>query len=239
MTVSCPKCGRKLTVEPRLFGHLLGCPYCMARFAAPAPPRRKRPSGWIFLFVAILAPFCFIAKLPRMLLTGLASALSGGRRPGLASRPSRKRPRISDTAISEREEDDLQLDYDDDEELDEEMNGDSSDESPSRERQYYDSSGSFAGYRDESGWFHGEGGHNYMGYMEDDGSFYDGSGADRGQVEEGGLLWEEGKGYTGSHEDGHFSEEGHYGVPDVYEEGGDGTGGAFDSMYDDDDDDDD
>ena len=238
MTVSCPKCGRKLTVEPRLFGHLLGCPYCMARFAAPAPPRRKRPSGWIFLFVAILAPFCFIAKLPRMFLTGLASALSGGRRPGLASRPSLKRPRISDTAMSEREEDDLQLDYDDDEYLDDELDNDGSSESPSRGRTYYDSHGTYVGYRDESGWFHGEGGRNYAGYMEDDGSFYDGSGAYRGQVEDGGLLWKEGEGYAGLHEGNHFSEEGHYGVPDVYEEGGDGTGGAFDSMIDDDDDDD-
>ena len=104
------------------------------------------------------------------------------------------------------------------------------DESPSRERTYYGSDGSFAGYRDGSGWFHGEGGHNYMGYMEDDGSFYDGSGAYRGQVEDGGLVWEEGNGYTGFHEDNHFSEEGHYGVPDIYEDGGDGTGGAFDSL---------
>ena len=66
--------------------------------------------------------------------------------------------------------------------------------------------------------------------LEDDGSFYDGSGAYRGQVEDGGLVWEEGNGYTGFHEDNHFSEEGHYGVPDIYEDGGDGTGGAFDSL---------
>ena len=189
MTVSCPKCGRKLTVEPRLFGHLLGCPYCMARFVAPDPARNARRSERQGFLSRLLAPF---------------------------------------DAVD-----------DDDEYLDDELDNDGSSESPSRERQYYDSSGSFAGYRDESGWFHGEGGRNYAGYMEDDGSFYDGSGAYRGQVEEGGLLWEEGKGYTGFHEDGHFSEEGHYGVPDVYEAGGDGTGGAFDSMYDDDDDDDD
>ena len=189
MIVCCPKCGRKLQVESRLFGHLLGCPICQARFAAPDDPAHnaRRPERQGFLS-RLLAPF------------------------GAAD--------------------------DDDEELDEEVDDDGSDEGPSRERQYYDSSGSFAGYRDESGWFHGEGGHNYMGYMDDDGAFYDGSGTYRGQVEDGGLIWEEGKGYTGLHEDGHFSEEGHYGVPDVYEEGGDGTGGAFDSMIDDDEDDD-
>ena len=188
MIVCCPKCGRKLRVESRLFGHLLGCPICQARFAAPDPAHNARRPERQGFRSRLLAPFGAVD--------------------------------------------------DDDEDLDDEMDGDSSDESPSRERQYYDSSGSFAGYRDESGWFHGEGGHNYMGYMDDDGAFYDGSGTYRGQVEEGGLLWEEGKGYTGLHEEGHFSEEGHYGVPDVYEEGGDGTGGAFDSMIDDDEDDD-
>ena len=176
-------------MESRLFGHLLGCPICQARFAAPDPARNAGRSGWQGSLSRLLAPFGALA--------------------------------------------------DDEENLDEEMDDDSSDENPSMERQYYDSSGSFAGYRDESGWFHGEGGHNYMGYMDDDGAFYDGSGTYRGQVEEGGLLWEEGKGYTGLHEDGQFSEEGHYGVPDIYEEDGDGTGGAFDSMIDDDDDDDD
>ena len=192
MIVCCPKCGRKLTVEPRLYGHLLGCPICMARFAAPDPAHNAGRSGWQGFLSRLLAPFGAV------------------------------------------DDDDEDLDEDGDEEMDDDGSG----ESPSRERQYYDSSGGFAGYRDESGWFHGEGGHNYMGYMEDDGTFYDGSGAYRGQVEEGGLLWEEGKGYTGSHEDSHFSEEGHYGVPDVYEEGGGGTGGAFDGMIDDEDDDD-
>ena len=118
-------------------------------------------------------------------------------------------------------------------------NKDDEAESPSRERSYYDSSGTYVGYRDASGWFHGEGGHNYMGYMKDDGSFYDGSGTYRGQVEDGGLVWEEGKGYTGFHDGNHFSEEGHYGMPDIYEEDGDETGGAFNSFmseYDDDDD---
>ena len=32
------------------------------------------------------------------------------------------------------------------------------------------------------------------------------------------------------------SEEGHYGVPDIYEDGGDGTDGAFDSLMADEDD---
>lgn len=134
-----------------------------------------------------------------------------------------------------REDDDFYSE-DDNEELRDGMADDDSDENQSEERQYYDSHGSFVGYRDESGWFHGEGGHYYMGYMNDDGSFYDGSGMYRGQVEEGGLVWEEGKGYTGFQEGNHFCKEGHGGVPDIYEDGGDGTGGAFDSlMYDDDD----
>ena len=101
--------------------------------------------------------------------------------------------------------------YDEEDNPDEDdgQDEDDADESPSRERTYYDSSGTYVGYRDEAGWLHGEGGHNYMGYMEDDGSFYDDSGAYRGQVEDGGLIWEEGEGYTGFHEDKHFSEEGH------------------------------
>lgn len=123
--------------------------------------------------------------------------------------------------------------------MDDYHNKDDEAESPSRERSYYDSNGTYVGYRDASGWFHGEGGHNYMGYMKDDGSFYDGSGTYRGQVEDGGLVWEEGKGYTGFHDGNHFGEEGHYGMPDIYEEDGDETGGAFNSFmseYDDDDD---
>ena len=134
-----------------------------------------------------------------------------------------------------REDDDFYTE-DDNEELRDGMADDDSDENQSEERQYYDSHGSFVGYRDESGWFHGEGGHNYMGYMEDDGRFYDGTGTYRGQVEDSGFVWEEGKGYTGVHEGNGFSENGHYGVPDIYERGGDGTGGVFDSLMDDEDD---
>lgn len=48
MIVCCPKCGRKLTVEPRLFGHLLGCPYCMARFAAPTPIAGRSRRSYFF-----------------------------------------------------------------------------------------------------------------------------------------------------------------------------------------------
>ena len=219
-------------MEARLFGHLLGCPYCQTRFYMPDPARNVRQSGWQGLLSFLLAPLVAIS---RMLWPVLPSTPPGRQDSGRAMRSSRYSSRSADYN-KEREEDDLFLYYDDDEDLDDELDDDVSGESPSRERRYYDSSGRFVGYRDESGWFHGEGGRNYMGYMEDDGSFYDGSGAYRGQVEDGGLLWEEGKGYTGFHESNHFSEEGHYGVPDVYEEGGDGTGGAFNSMIDDDDD---
>ena len=133
-------------------------------------------------------------------------------------------------------EDDEFYSEDDNEELRDGMAEDNSDESRSKKRQYYDSHGSFVGYRDEIGWFHGEGGRNYMGYMKDDGSFYDGTGTYRGQVEDSGLVWEEGKGYTGAHEGNGFSVNGHYGIPDIYEEGGEGTGGAFNSLMDDEDD---
>ena len=43
MTISCPNCGREMQMEPRLFGHLLGCPYCQARFSAPNPFRKAQP----------------------------------------------------------------------------------------------------------------------------------------------------------------------------------------------------
>ena len=48
---------------------------------------------------------------------------------------------------------------------------------------YYDSQGTFVGYRDEAGWVHAEGGRNYIGRIDDDGSFYDGSGMYRGHVD--------------------------------------------------------
>ena len=54
---------------------------------------------------------------------------------------------------------------------------------PSRERRYYDSHGMYIGCRDEEGWVHAEGGRNYIGRIDDDGTFYDGSGMYRGQVD--------------------------------------------------------
>ena len=215
MTIPCPKCGRKLTVEVRLFGHLLGCPLCQARFYMPDPSRKARPSGWQSFLSSIFAPFDAVARFAGTLWRGLSSREDCG-----------QVPRHSAGLDISEEDEDLYY-YDHDEDLDECHGEDDVGESLSRERTYYGSDGAYVGYRDEAGWFHGEGGHNYMGYMEDDGSFYDGSGAYRGQVEDGGLLWEEGKGYTGFHEDNHFSEEGHYGIPDIYEDDGDGTGGAF------------
>ena len=44
MTIACPECGRKLLVESRLFGHLVGCPFCQVRFAAPNPLREVESS---------------------------------------------------------------------------------------------------------------------------------------------------------------------------------------------------
>ena len=35
MTINCPECGRELQMDASLRGHMLGCPYCQARFAAP------------------------------------------------------------------------------------------------------------------------------------------------------------------------------------------------------------
>ena len=37
MTINCPKCGRELQMDASLRGHLLGCPFCQARFVAPNP----------------------------------------------------------------------------------------------------------------------------------------------------------------------------------------------------------
>ena len=240
MTINCPKCGRKLLIESRLFGHLVGCPFCQARFAAPTPPRKARPSGWQGFLSGILAPFSAVAKFAEMFWCGLSSSQKSEQEAKHTTRSSISfSPRSHSADLDISEEDEELYYYDHDEDMDDGQDEDDADESPSMERTYYDSSGTYVGYRDEEGWFHGEGGHNYMGYMEDDGSFYDGSGAYRGQVEDGGLVWEEGNGYTGFHEDNHFSEEGHYGVPDIYEDGGDGTGGAFDSLMADENDDED
>ena len=83
---------------------------------------------------------------------------------------------------------------------------------------YYDSHGTFAGYRDEDGWVHAEGGRNYIGRIDDDGSFYDGSGMYRGQVDShdgSGYIWEDCKGYTGFQDGNRFSNEGNIGIPDA------------------------
>ena len=228
MIINCPKCGRELRVESTLFGHLIGCPLCQARFSFPIPSRKAKPSGWQSFLSGLFAPFGAVAKFVEMLWRGLSSDQNCGQAPKYSA----------GLDMPKEDQDDLYY-YDHDEDLDDDFDEDDSGGSPSRSRRYYDSSGTYVGYRDEAGWLHGEGGHNYMGYMKDDGSFYDGSGAYRGQVEDSGLVWEEGAGYTGFHEDNRFSEEGHYGEPDIYEDGGDGTGGAFDSMIDDYDDDDD
>ena len=194
------------------------------------PDPSRRPSGWQSFLSGFLVPFVAIAKFAKRYWNDLMSGPDGGQAASHSSRSSHGMDLRHDDMFYEYNEEANQYDED---EYDSE---DDAEESPSRERTYYDSHGAYVGYRDESGWFHGEGGHYYMGYMNDDGSFYDGSGMYRGQVEEGGLVWEEGKGYTGFQEGNHFCKEGHGGVPDIYEDGGDGTGGAFDSlMYDDDD----
>ena len=62
---------------------------------------------------------------------------------------------------------------------------------------YYDSQGTFVGYRDKAGWVHAEGGRNYIGRIDDDGSFYDGSGMYRGHVDShdgSGYVWEDREG---------------------------------------------
>ena len=103
-------------------------------------------------------------------------------------------------------------------------------EDSSRCRQYWDSNGRCVGYRDEMGWVHAEDGRSFIGKIDDDGTFYDSSGNYRGQIEEGGAIWVDGKGFVGFQDGDTYSEEGHAGIPDIYEEGGDGTGGAFQSL---------
>ena len=44
MIINCPKCGRELRVESTLFGHLIGCPLCQARFSMPDPFRKIESS---------------------------------------------------------------------------------------------------------------------------------------------------------------------------------------------------
>lgn len=103
----------------------------------------------------------------------------------------------------------------------------------SKARRYYDSIGTYIGYRDEQGWVHGDRGQHYIGRIDDDGSFYDSSGMYRGTTKEDGYLWEDRKGYTGYQDGNRFSSEGNYGIPEVYEEGGEGTAGAFKRLYED------
>ena len=246
MNIKCPRCGRQLLVLTRMVGHLVGCPFCKARFVAPVPPREPGPSRWDVCWYAFLEgsliPFRVVARFLKFFWHGLMSILDGGQgsSPNNGQRSGHGNARLHATshALAGGLLDDDDDDLDDDDDIDGDEDYDDLDEESSRARQYYDSHGSFIGYRDAAGWFHGEGGRNYMGYMDDNGSFYDGSGMYRGQVEDSGFLWEDRNGYAGSHEGGGYSEEGHYGVPDVYEDGGSGTGGAFDSLSGDDEDDD-
>ena len=138
----------------------------------------------------------------------------------------------------ERDEDDDDYYYDDD--IDYGDGPDIKTSGVSRSRSYYDSHGTFVGYRDEEGWVHAEGGRNYIGRIDDDGTFYDSSGMYRGQVDShdgSGYMWEDREGYTGFQDGNRFSNEGNIGIPDIYEDGGEGTGGAFQSLLDDDNDD--
>lgn len=91
-------------------------------------------------------------------------------------------------------------------------------EKPSRFRNYWDSKGRYVGYRDDMGWFHEDGGKSYVGYVDDDGAFYDSSGMRLGQIEESSAVWVDGKGYVGMKDGNTYSREGHYGIPDIYEE---------------------
>jgi hypothetical protein len=91
-------------------------------------------------------------------------------------------------------------------------------ERPSRFRNYWDSKGRHIGYRDDLGWFHEDCGESFAGYVDDDGVFYDSSGMRLGQIEECGYIWVDGKGYVGFKDGNTYSREGHYGIPDIYEE---------------------
>ena len=244
MIISCPKCGGKLTVEPRLFGHLLGCPFCQARFAAPSPPRRPRPSVWQSFLSGFVVPFSLVAKFAKRCWDGLTSKPnSRPTTPHLHHSPHGDE-RTGNERSSEYDEDashyyDYDLDENDPYEDDSYEND--SDEGSSRERQYYDSHGMYVGYRDAEGWVHAEGGRNFIGRIDDDGTFYDDSGMYRGQVDlhdGSGYLWEDRNGYTGFQDGSRFSEDEHAGIPDIYEEGGEGTGGAFKALLDDVDDED-
>ena len=62
----------------------------------------------------------------------------------------------------------------------------------------------------------------------------------RGQIDShdgSGYMWEDRGGYTGFQDGNRFSSEGNIGIPDIYEDGGEGTGGAFHALLDDKDDD--
>ena len=243
MIISCPKCGKKLIVKSERLEHLLGCPFCQARFAAPGIPRRKRPSGWQSFLSGFILPFGIVANFAKKCWTGLTSAAKEAAKDGSIAPHFRPSPHVNGRTGSERffehDECDDDLYYNDDEiDYGDEPAMESSE--VSRSRSYYDSHGTFVGYRDEEGWVHAEGGRNYIGRIDDDGTFYDSSGMYRGQIDShdgSGYMWEDREGYTGFQDGNRFSNEGNIGIPDVYEDGGEGTGGAFHALLDDDDDD--
>ena len=243
MIISCPKCARKLIVKSERLGHLLGCPFCQAKFAAPGIPRRKRPSGWQSFLSGFLLPFSILAKFAKMCWTGLTSAAKKAAKDGSIAPHFRPSPHVNGRTGSELfferdEDDDDYYYYDDDIDYGDEPAMESSE--VSRSRSYYDSHGTFVGYRDEEGWVHAEGGRNYIGRIDDDGTFYDSSGMYRGQIDShdgSGYMWEDREGYTGFQDGNRFSSEGNIGIPDIYEDGGEGTGGAFHALLDDKDDD--
>ena len=240
MIISCPKCGKKLIVKSKLFGRLLGCPFCQARFAAPGIPRRKRPSGWQSFLSGFILPFGIVANFAKKCWTGLTSAAKAESTASHLRHSPYGNERMGRELFFERDEDDDDDYYYYDDDIDYGDEPDIKTSEVSRSRSYYDSQGKFVGYRDETGWVHAEGGRNFIGRIDDDGTFYDSSGMYRGQVDShdgSGYIWEDCKGYTGFQDGNRFSNEGNIGIPDIYEDGGEGTGGAFHALLDDDDDD--
>ena len=226
-----------------IFSGSVMCPFCQAKFAAPSSPRRPRPSVWQSFLSGFVVPFSLVAKFAKRCWDGLTSKPnSRPTTPHLHHSPHGDE-RTGNERSSEYDEDashyyDYDLDENDPYEDDSYEND--SDEGSSRERQYYDSHGMYVGYRDAEGWVHAEGGRNFIGRIDDDGTFYDSSGMYRGQIDShdgSGYMWEDRGDYTGFQDGNRFSSEGNIGIPDIYEDGGEGTGGAFHALLDDKDDD--
>ena len=241
MVIYCLECKTKLRLTDEAIGRKVRCRHCGAKFVVDEAylkdearfrhaerERKRRRDKFAEQFLnpigkiagQIRSAVGMILLLPFYAVWGIVRYILEGSKPNLEDVTGRSMDLNSGVSMG------YDSYHEDDDEFQDEIDDDSFEgaatseprEKSSRFRNYWDSKGRYVGYRDDMGWFHEEGGKSFAGYVDDDGVFYDSSGMRLGQIEESGYIWVDGKGYVGFKDGNTYSREGHYGIPDIYEE---------------------